>query len=313
MSSEPFAPDSSKTAPNWPFLAASIVLALAALASVGWLFSPPAAGLAWQGQAFYVTIGVILLIASAWTYVWPTRLRLLTQPLQDLPAAFMDVRSQLTDIQAIRKEYFKVRSEIEGFSALVQASLEKSESTAQRALDLIAERHQAQEAAIADRKRLQDEAMSLRQAVGEAKREGEEWQKAALRFAEVIERTGDPESGLSEAYLQAATKFAKDFDRTFQPLGLSLIRPAIGDPFDATVHEAGGYAETLSAKAGDVAVCQSWGHMTRARGVAVKARVLIAKAPPPVVVLSSRAADVSVLDESAPTDPGLVVLTDAEQ
>jgi molecular chaperone GrpE (heat shock protein) len=200
--------------------------------------------------------------------------------LLELPIAFQDARNQLTDLQAIRKEYHKVRTDLEGVAAQTSASLKTLTDTLAQGLASLDARQKAFDQAALDLQKAERDKMDLRQAKGDADRRTEAWQKAAFQFVQVLERTADPETGLAEGYLKAAGKLAGDFGRTFGPLGLQLIRPAAGDRFDERIHEFAAEVETAALDPGTVASCAQWGFLL-GEVVTAKARVVLARAPKP--------------------------------
>jgi len=282
-----------------PFQVASLGCAAAAVASVVWLFTDAAQRHGEFTRVAVFAAGVALLLAAAWLYVWPARARLLAAPLLDLPTALQETRGQLTDLLAIRKEYNKVRTDMEGFANQTTQVLKAVEDALKEGLAALDARQQLFDQAVLDLQKAEREKMDLRQARGDADRRTEAWRKATLQFARLLERTADAESGLDEGYRKAAAKLADDFDKAFAPLGLHLLRPNWADLFDDRVHEYDGEVERADVPAGRVVECAEWGYVI-GDIVHTKAKVRLARAPQPLPEPETYPADIATISIPEP-------------
>lgn len=84
------------------------------------------------------------------------------------------------------------------------------------------------------------------------------WKRFALAYAQTLERTlAHP--CLTDAYRDAAATLLHDFRRIVGPLGIDLIIPLQGDPFDERVHQSIGVEQVTGIPPFSVARCESWG------------------------------------------------------
>ena len=277
----PAAPISSGPS-NTPFLIAALACGVPAVVGLYWFFSP-------YGQESDPAVRVAVLIAAgvaylaaAWLFTWPSRTRALTDPLVELPTALLEVKGQLIDLNAIKKEYNRYQSQLEGVVGQISQVFQRlAEEQTRRMADLDA-RQQAFDQIAADRRETERKVSEMQQQVARAAADVKKWEQSVVEFAQLLEQTSDPASGLSPEYQRAAARMTGYFAKAFGPFGLQLVSPTEGDSFDARVHQAGGVEEHASVPAGRVVRCIEWGFILRDE--VRKAKVVVASepvAPPP--------------------------------
>jgi molecular chaperone GrpE (heat shock protein) len=274
-----------------------------------WFFSP-------QGEEANPTVRVVVLIAAgvaylmaAWLFTWPSRASVLTRPLAELPTALMDVKGQMTDLNAIKKEYNRYQSQLEGLVGQLNGVLKgMTEELARRLADLDA-RQQAFDQMAADRRESERRVSEMKQQVERAADEVKDWEKSVIKFAELLEQTSDPASGLPSEYQRAAERMIGYFAKAFGPFGLQLISPAEGELVDQRVHQVAGTEEQPAIAPGRVVRCVEWGFIMRHE--VRKARVIVASEPtaPPPPPTSIGAVGEAVTEPAGGFEPVAVTAT----
>ena len=160
------------------------------------------------------------------------------------------------ELELLKREQFRTRAALE---ALEERLLARLEGTAdERRAELEAE---------AARLRLEGAALAKRDVL---------WRERAIAFFKALENgLGAP--GLDAKYRRAIEKTLADFRRLVAPIGLDLIAPEAGSPFDERAHRAIGAAGAPGLPDGVVARCAAWGYRVGDEIVA-PAEVLLADA-----------------------------------
>ncbi|MCE5247122.1 nucleotide exchange factor GrpE [bacterium] len=143
------------------------------------------------------------------------------------------------ELELLKREQFRTRAALE---ALEERLLARLEGTAdERRAELEAE---------AARLRLEGAALAKRDVL---------WRERAIAFFKALENgLGAP--GLDAKYRRAIEKTLADFRRLVAPIGLDLIAPEAGSPFDERAHRAIGAAAAPGLPDGVVARCAAWGY-----------------------------------------------------
>jgi molecular chaperone GrpE (heat shock protein) len=185
------------------------------------------------------------------------------EAVRSLATGLLDVNARWSDLEAVRREHFKARTTFESLIAAIAAEAEhlrEMQSELQRSVN--GQRSIEEEL-------LQQRQESLRQA-----RAVEAWQMAAVEYVKGLERIceGDHEQ-LPPEVAKAYRKCADDFMRLMEPLGLNVIRPAAGIPFDERVHKIEGSEPAQGVSPGHIVRCVGWGF--RLPATTIPARVLM--------------------------------------
>lgn len=242
-----------------PFKRAARVLFTASLAGVVSTFLVlPYAGPVLAGVVF--GISALFLPLSLGFLVYPSVLAWKASALYDLPGALNAVRSEVTDLEAVRREHYRARTALE---ALLKEAGEYSAQVAEL------------QAGLEDRRRQEEELLEQRQQVIRLTKRVEEWADSAIQLFELLER-GLAHEELAPPYRQALEKTVRDYQRVVAPLGLDVIRPAPGDPLDDRVHRITGEQESNEVAPGTVLIVEGWGFRIGER-VVRKAEVALAR------------------------------------
>jgi molecular chaperone GrpE (heat shock protein) len=177
--------------------------------------------------------------------VWEIRLRAVV----DLPEALRRVQDRYTDLEAARKEHYRARTTLD-------AAIERMEESRQ----IFAEIQDSFRKVVEAQHRLEDEMIQRRQELGESQRKAEQWQERAIHYIEGVERALSHD-GLSSDYKAAAERGLEEYVRSLEPVGLRLLRPTVGDAFDAKLHEMAGEEAAEGKSPGTVLRCKQWGIM----------------------------------------------------
>lgn len=99
------------------------------------------------------------------------------------------------------------------------------------------------------------------------------WRQFAVAYAHVLERTlAHP--CLTEAYRDAAAKLLHDYTRLAGPMGIDLIVPQQGDPFDERIHQIADEQEVPGLPPLHIVRPESWG-VRNGAVVLERARVIV--------------------------------------
>lgn len=205
-----------------------------------------------------------LLALACILFAWSGAIDAGTRALIGLPGAMLEINAKLADLEAVRREHYKLRTNIESFSKSVETEKEllaAMRSDIEDVLETTLDHH-----AEIERHR------------GESNRRGkalEEWHNAAIEYVHGLERALAHAGELSPDAIKAYEKSASDFARLLRPLGIELIRPAPGDEFDDRLHEAAGQSESATVPEGRIVNCRAWGF--RSTGGTTRAQVVLAK------------------------------------
>ncbi len=144
-----------------------------------------------------------------------------------------DSRAQLVaELENVRRDSFKLRTAlasatdgIEKASQDLAARLDETTNQTRRTLDYLSRQLDIHEQLVQER---------LRSA--QLTQELNSWRQFSVAYAHVLERTlAHP--CLTEAYRDAAAKLLHDYVRLAGPLGIDLVVPQQGDPFDERIHQ----------------------------------------------------------------------------
>lgn len=215
---------------------------------------------------FYVVGSVILFMLSAFLYVCPSVFLIKYIPIVNLPAALLEIRAQLSDIEGVRREHAAAKTAIE--TAAKELTLAQT-GVFQLTEDL--------EATLLKHHTFFDEDVAdARIDRISAERQLKQWQMCVFQVFQQLERTLELKE-LPLDYLKAVDKIVNDLDRTFAQLGFTLVRPNKGDIFMHDLHHIVGEGQATDVPPGVVLSCTSWGF--RGTFESWPAKVMLAKLP----------------------------------
>lgn len=128
--------------------------------------------------------------------------------LVNLPSALLKVQDRFADLEAVRKEHYKMRTSLDGQLKQVEGACQLLlgyQERLQHIVDQVADLRTRQA-------QIDESNMLLRQEVGEAGRREELWLKRALRFLDYLERVARHD-GLEETTLRELRKSAEEYVR----------------------------------------------------------------------------------------------------
>ena len=183
------------------------------------------------------------------------------------------------ELEQLKREQFRTRAALEELAERVLGHLEGEADARRGALETEAARLRRDGAALAGKASM--------------------WRERAIDFFKALEN-GLSAPGLDAKYRRALEKTLADFRRLVTPLGLDLIAPEAGSPFDERVHRAIGAAAAPGLPDGVVARCAAWGYRAGDEIIA-PAEVLLAAAD--AAATDAATNDVPAADEATRDAP----------
>jgi molecular chaperone GrpE (heat shock protein) len=205
---------------------------------------------------FLVMPGVMRWKSRAWSAV------------SDLPDALKKVHETLTDVEVVRREHYRARTELERLHTKVQEEAARIEAL---------ERELSQR--LLDTQKLDEALMHERMEKSRLNAQLKSWHEGAILFFQAIERALRSE-GLDPTYRDALKKSLKDYSRIAAARGLDVIQPERNDLFDDAIHEGAGEVDTEDVEPGHIVECVQWGYCA-GDSVMQRAKVIIARKPEP--------------------------------
>jgi len=175
----------------------------------------------------------------------------------------------VSELENVRRDNFKLRTALasttDGIEKVGQdlgARLDETAKQTQRTLDYLSRQLDIHE-------RLVQERLKTAQLTQELN----SWRQFAVAYAHVLERTlAHP--CLTEAYRDAAAKLLHDYTRLVGPLGIDLIMPQQGDPFDERIHQIVEEQDVAGLPPLHIVRPESWG-IRNGAVVLERARVIV--------------------------------------
>jgi len=226
----------------WEFVPAYVVAILLFLIAVilflgGWAATVP------MLQVAYVIGAAILFVAAALLGVWPTFSHANRAALYEFPAALGRVRDAVADITGIQREHRRFLLEVnEVHTRLQQQAHELAEL----------------QAALRDLHLDFAEVGKLRQNISQLKQELDKWRDNAISFFELLERQLDNPS-LPQERREALEDIVRSYERVVARRGVTLVRPAPGDPFVPSENRALRKEHHSTIPENHVITCCEWG------------------------------------------------------
>lgn len=118
---------------------------------------------------------------------------------------------------------------------------------------------------------LRQENAQLRDEVGELRQYAADWQKRSLEMFRYLDKLSKSEPG------EGVRSMKKHLAQLVAPLGVGIIEPEPGDPYDEKMHQADNSPESGGAESLIIAECLEWGYSLNGR-VETPAKVVVAKA-----------------------------------
>ncbi len=203
---------------------------------------------------FLVMPGVMRWRSRAWNAV------------SDLPDALKRVHETLTDVEVVRREHYRARTELERLHTKVQEEAARIESLEKE----LAQRY-------LDNRKLDEALMHERQEKSRLNAQIKSWHEGAILFIEAMERALRSE-GLDPTYRDALKKSVKDYSRIADARGLNVIQPEPNDLFDEAIHQGIGEVESADIEPGHIVECAQWGY-SAGDTVLKRAQVIVARKP----------------------------------
>lgn len=203
---------------------------------------------------FLVMPGIMRWRSRAWNAV------------SDLPDALKKVHETLTDVEVVRREHYRARTELEKLHTKVQEGVARIEAL---------EKELAQQ--YLDARKLDEALMHERQEKSRLNAQITSWHEGAILFIEAIERALRSE-GLDTTYRNALQKSLRDYSKIADARGLNVIQPEPNDLFDEAIHQGTGEVESADIEPGHIVECVQWGYRSGG-SVIQRAQVIVARKP----------------------------------
>lgn len=122
----------------------------------------------------------------------------------------------------------------------------------------------------------ENETINLRSQLAQSNQNIAEWQEQIIEMFKMLERTLANGNQLDEGYRQAMVRTKNHLSRLVESLGIHLIEPQKGTPFDDKIHQIVGEINDSSLDAWRVVKCEEWGYMING-SVFSTAKVIISR------------------------------------
>lgn len=253
----------------------ALALALAAVASLYALEPDPAVVV--SCLTMFCVAAVIAVLPAVQSYKY-------NAPVQ-FAESVAHLRRETMDLELVRQAHREVARELSRSASEVR-ELEQAITEAAERLRVFQDLHL--------------EIQRLRQdtAATAAKLDG--WADAAVLFLEASEAQHQRATELDENYVRGVQGQTRTFEKIFDRVGFSVVRPTSGDDFDELLHAAAEEHETDELPPGKVAECRAWGYKI-GNHVLRRAEVVIARPAP--VTDSEMATPATELDVPAAPEP----------
>jgi len=183
---------------------------------------------------------------------------------EDLNRLLTLVEKLGAEVDHIKREQFKTRMLLDQIGETIRQEFNQISASS---------RETAQQ--VADKRVVEGELLEKRQEVVAQKAKALEWQNRAVDFLKSLENALSL-SELDARYRKAIEKNCADFQRIIAPLGLDVISPQPGDPFEERWHTVTSEEGSAAFGSGRIVRCVSWGFRSGDQ-VLQPAEVVIAK------------------------------------
>lgn len=207
-----------------------------------------------------------LILGAAFVLLSATVNRARVQLLETLPEALATVRTEVANLDAVRREHSKLRASLEDATASLSAML-----SAVARVEAVSTGLQEVDRTIGE----------TRHAMRQAEKREEETAKTALDFVRAEERAFRQRDG-TDALSRAGEDRARAMIRDLAHCGVTLIDPKPADVVHPSEHEVVGTDPSDTVPEGSVLRCAAWGYRYRGQ-VLTLARVTTAARPPPAM------------------------------
>ncbi|MCB1189877.1 MAG: nucleotide exchange factor GrpE [Leptospiraceae bacterium] len=212
---------------------------------------------------FQVISLVTLLIASVFL-AFPFYLFWKKDILMDFPDALKSVSSEMANLELVRKEHYKTKT-----------SYEELKNGLKKEVEVMVGVGDSLKESMSFYKGLENEVFNLRQTNIKLNKNLENWNRVSIEFIESVYRPLSY-TEIDENYKLALNKVIKDFRGYVSAVGLDIIYPEVGSPFNDLIHEILETKETSELEPNSIVECKEPGYKT-GENVLKRAKVIISK------------------------------------
>lgn len=246
---------------DFPFYVGSVVLI--AWAVMGLFLQPELMGASSPWTSSFVMVVAVILACV------PSFQKRRYETLGVLGATMRDANKAIGDLDRVKEEHGSVKKSIQYAAADLAGSTKQLEENLDR----------FEKIALAQ-KRLEEEIINSRQAAGQAAKQVEAWEQAAIEYLQVLERIlSFPD--IDDSLRKTTEKQVKDFVGLTGNLGFHLIRPEMDSILNENECIVDDVEPSSEVEADRVIRCTSWGFRLSSRPP-IKAKVILASTEKPV-------------------------------